>query len=183
MDFYRIDRSSDFRHSSKPWNKERNNTNIASQRRNRSRSESHRRNRSNSRYNKDRHGGRYEDKDQYQWRDRKSENMNRSGSRHSRKSSRSRDRSSRYRSSEEVNLINFSEYVFLEPINDSGSNIPVELDSDPEIKFIDHVYKEGNHDIDPSKGIIDSGCPRTVAGRPWLDAYIESKGDITVKNI
>ena len=107
--------------------------------------------------------------------------MNRSGSRHSRKSSRSRDRSSRYRSSEEVNLINFSEYVFLEPINDSGSNIPVELDSDPEIKFIDHVYKEGNHDIDPFKGIIDSGCPRTVAGRPWLDAYIESKGDIKVK--
>ena len=40
-----------------------------------------------------------------------------------------------------------------------------------DIEFIDVVYRL----------IVDSACPKTVTGRPWLDAYIESKDDILIK--
>ena len=43
--------------------------------------------------------------------------------------------------------------------------------------IIDIVYNEGNADIDPSYGIIDSGCGKTVAGMKWIDAYVEIHGD------
>ena len=33
------------------------------------------------------------------------------------------------------------------------------------------VYKEGGQNMDPYKGVIDTGCPKTVAGRKWMDAY------------
>ena len=40
------------------------------------------------------------------------------------------------------------------------------------------VYEEGfNSDIDPYKLVVDCGCPKTVCGRPWIDAFVESKGD------
>ena len=29
--------------------------------------------------------------------------------------------------------------------------------------------------------IVDSACPKTVTGRPWIDAFIESKGDVSVR--
>ena len=36
------------------------------------------------------------------------------------------------------------------------------------------IYKEGNNDIDPTAAIVDTGCHKTVAGKPWLDSYIQS---------
>ena len=42
------------------------------------------------------------------------------------------------------------------------------------------MYSEGNSDIDPYKLVVDSACPKTVTGRPWIDAFIESKGDVKV---
>jgi hypothetical protein len=29
--------------------------------------------------------------------------------------------------------------------------------------------------------VVDGGCPKTVTGKPWMDAYIESMGDVVVK--
>ena len=42
--------------------------------------------------------------------------------------------------------------------------------------IIETVYSEGNLNIDPYKLVVDSGCPKTVTGRRWLDAFIESAG-------
>ena len=39
------------------------------------------------------------------------------------------------------------------------------------------IYEEGNADIDPYKLVVDCGCPKTVCGKPWMDAFVESKGD------
>ena len=41
---------------------------------------------------------------------------------------------------------------------------------------------EGNTDVDPYEGVIDSGCPKTVAGKAWIDAFIESKQDMVTRN-
>ena len=38
------------------------------------------------------------------------------------------------------------------------------------------VYQEGNIDVDPYCAIIDTGCPKTVCGKPFIDAFIESRG-------
>ena len=38
------------------------------------------------------------------------------------------------------------------------------------------VYQEGNVDVDPYNAIVDTGCPKTVCGRPFMDAFIASKG-------
>ena len=35
------------------------------------------------------------------------------------------------------------------------------------------VYQEGNIDVDP---VIDTGCPKTVCGKDFMDAFIASKG-------
>ena len=42
-------------------------------------------------------------------------------------------------------------------------------------EIIDIIYAEGNIDINPYEGIIDSGCPKSVAGKAWMDSYIESQ--------
>ena len=42
-------------------------------------------------------------------------------------------------------------------------------------KLVEMIYNEGNTDIDPSVAIIDTGCLKTVAGRPWMDSYIKSR--------
>ena len=41
-------------------------------------------------------------------------------------------------------------------------------------ELVEMIYKEGNNDIDPSVAIVDTGCLKTVAGRPWMDSYIQS---------
>ena len=38
------------------------------------------------------------------------------------------------------------------------------------------LYQEGNIDVDPYCVIIDTGCPKTVCGKPFIDAFIESRG-------
>ena len=38
------------------------------------------------------------------------------------------------------------------------------------------VYQEGNLDIDPYNAVVDTGCPKTVCGKPFMDAFIASKG-------
>ena len=78
-------------------------------------------------------------------------------------------------SSEEVNIVHFSEYrddydkEFLKDIIEQGEHVMKDI--------IEIVYNEGTHAINPYRAIIDSGCPKTVAGKPCLDAFIESKGD------
>ena len=37
------------------------------------------------------------------------------------------------------------------------------------------IYKNGEDNMDPYKCIMRTGCPRTVAGKIWMDAFIESK--------
>ena len=39
------------------------------------------------------------------------------------------------------------------------------------------VYKEGEENMDPYRCIVDTGCPKKVTGRIWMDAFAESKGD------
>ena len=44
------------------------------------------------------------------------------------------------------------------------------------------MNKEGEENLDPYRGIIDRRCNKTVTGRKWMDAYMESKGKkITVQ--
>ena len=38
------------------------------------------------------------------------------------------------------------------------------------------VYQEGNVDVDPYHAVVDTGCPKTVCGKPFMDAFIASKG-------
>ena len=41
-------------------------------------------------------------------------------------------------------------------------------------KFAELVFSEGNNDIDPNVGIVDNACPKTCAGRKWLDWHVET---------
>ena len=87
--------------------------------------------------------------------------------------------------SNEVNKVNLSEYK----CKDYSDN--VELIKDIDINEIDRgmfddvievIYKEGNVDVDPFKLVVDCGCPKTVTGKPWMDAYMESIGnDVVIK--
>ena len=121
---------------------------------------------------RDRRGYSSRDRKDYSSRDRKdyAGNSNRSDSTH------------RGTTSDEVNVVHFSEYCkdiltnSSEVIRDDFYNYEGE-DKD----FIEIVYSEGNCDIDPYKLVVDNGCPKTVTGQPWMDAFIESKGDIQVK--
>ena len=99
----------------------------------------------------------------------------RSGRRQGSSGSRYSRNRARRSSSEEVNIVHLSEYKgdydkeFIKDIVDQGEHVIKNI--------IEIVYNEGTHDINPYRAIIDSGCPKTVAGKPWLDAFIESKGD------
>ena len=43
------------------------------------------------------------------------------------------------------------------------------------------IYKEGNCDSDPSVAIVDTGCLKTVAGRPWMDSFTQSNPNQRLK--
>ena len=104
-------------------------------------------------------------------RDRRSErSKGRSGSHHSRNGGKKN-------SSDEVNVVHFSEYKDNYESNDEFIKDTIENCDDLDRDIIEIVYKEGTDNIDPYRGIVDSGCPRTVSGKPWMDAFIESKGD------
>ena len=37
------------------------------------------------------------------------------------------------------------------------------------------VYQEGNVDVDPYHAVVDTGCPKTVCGKTFMDTFIASK--------
>ena len=39
------------------------------------------------------------------------------------------------------------------------------------------MHIEGEENLDPDRGIIDTGCYKMVTGQMWMDAYAESKGE------
>ena len=88
---------------------------------------------------------------------------------------------SKRNSSEEVNDVHYSKYC-RDTLVDNSEVIKDAVkhceNTNSDREFIEHVYNEGNCDIDPYKLVVDCGCPKTVAGRPWMDAFIESQGDI-----
>ena len=84
-------------------------------------------------------------------------------------------------SSNEVNVVHYSKYC-RDTIYDSSEVIKEALKNcnDSERDFIEVIYSEGNCEVDPYKLIVDTACPKTVTGRPWMDAFIASKGDVKV---
>ena len=38
------------------------------------------------------------------------------------------------------------------------------------------TYKGRNEDSDPHGCILDTGCPKTVTGRRWMNTYAEFRG-------
>ena len=99
-------------------------------------------------------------------------------------------------SSEVINHVHFSEYKLSKNVDDSelvlnlikleeelkqklyNANPKVPEDFKP--KVIEDVFKEGNTNIDPFECIVDPGCPKTVAGKKWMDSFAETKGEGTV---
>ena len=39
------------------------------------------------------------------------------------------------------------------------------------------ILHAGSSDSNPFCAIIDTGCPKTVAGRKWMDAFTETQGN------
>ena len=78
--------------------------------------------------------------------------------------------------------MHFSSYIKdnydsnVECYKDNHLNI-LDLEEQDAVKEINEIFfREGNRDINPFIGIVDSGCPKSVAGKPWMDAFVESKG-------
>ena len=136
--------------------------------------------RENSDYQR-RRSGSYRQDDRNSNRGKERETSRNRQSRNRRSDSRHRGRSATRRSSDEVKVVNFSKYGKgtltnnSEVIKDALTKCKTS-----EKEIVEIVYNEGNADIDPYKMVVDSGCPKTVTGRPWIDAYIESKGDIKI---
>ena len=52
-----------------------------------------------------------------------------------------------------------------------------DIKNEVEFKIVEIVYKEGYDENDPFQCIVDTGCPKTVAGKRWMNSYVESKGE------
>ena len=90
-----------------------------------------------------------------------------------RRNSENRNSSRRY-SDKEVNHIHYADYDDSVENDDVDGFIKEQQDqaqNELHKEVIGVIYKEGNSNIDPTKLTIDTGCTKTVAGRPWLDAY------------
>ena len=76
-----------------------------------------------------------------------------------------------------INMVNYENYIAADEI--------FEYDFKSEFKkdFANIVYSGGNTDIDPSKGIVDTGAPRTVAGRIWMEAFAESSQGLDIRRV
>ena len=149
---------------------------------------SNRDHRSRTRDNRPWQRGRYRSKSDN---GRAKDNRNRSDrsySRHERRKSDSRGgrhearrtREEKSSSDEEVNNIHLTTYEYKDTydigiVSDSFS------EDKSNIEFLELVYSEGTCTIDPYKLVVDSACPKTVTGKSWMDAYIESKDDFVVK--
>ena len=80
-------------------------------------------------------------------------------------------------SDKEVNMVHFSQYEFKDKVDNSEfRKFSCNVNDDIDKKIIEVVYSEGNLDVDPYKLVVDCGCPKTVTGKPWMDAFMESKG-------
>ena len=75
-----------------------------------------------------------------------------------------------------------SEYKYNESLENEQIKDIIEEYEGIDKSIIDVIYMEGNKDNDPYEGVIDSGCPKTVAGKAWIDAFIESKQDRVTRN-
>ena len=56
----------------------------------------------------------------------------------------------------------------------------IETEDDLKKSITTVVYQEGNPDVDPYNAVVDTGCPKTVCGKPFMDAFLASKGKNTV---
>ena len=81
-------------------------------------------------------------------------------------------------SSDKLNEVHYSSYD--DNLEQIKSIIAADCDDDNDESlnkdFILAVYKEGNNDISPNHCIVDTACPKTVAGVKWLDSHSESNG-------
>ena len=78
-----------------------------------------------------------------------------------------------------LNIVNYE-------VNDEETNEDVEHEmnkAETEFKrdFIQVVYSGGNSNSDPYKGVVDTGAPKTVAGRIWMDAFSEDAGGLEIQ--
>ena len=90
-------------------------------------------------------------------------------------SRRGRNKSS---SEEEVNSIHLTQYEFQDNQFDKCDSFS---DFNNDHDNLELVFSDGNCIIDPYKLVVDSACPKTVTGKSWMDAFIESKDDINIK--
>ena len=80
-----------------------------------------------------------------------------------------------------LNLVNYensnseTEYVNNKIKVDVGN-----LESEFKKDFLNVVYSGSNIDIDPYKGVVDTGAPRTVAGRIWMEAFSEDSQGVEI---
>ena len=74
-------------------------------------------------------------------------------------------------------MVHFSQYEFMDKVDNSEfGEFSCNVNDDIDKRIIEVVYSEGNLDVDPYKLVVDCGCPKTVTGKPWMDAFMESKG-------
>ena len=99
-------------------------------------------------------------------------------------------------SSEVINHVHFSEYNLSKNLDNSELELNLtkleeelkqKLDNEnPEVpedlksKVIEDIFNEGNTNNDPFECIVDPGCPKTVAGKKWMDSFAETKGEGTM---
>ena len=73
--------------------------------------------------------------------------------------------------SEQINEINYSRIKE----NNERTNYDDENSSKEEM-MMKIVYSEGDLDADPYNAVVDTGCPKTVCGKAFMDSFITSKG-------
>ena len=77
-------------------------------------------------------------------------------------------------SEDEVNNVHYSEFNFQDKFN-SNCEASDFIKDGFDKNFIDVLYNSNS--VDPFKLVVDSGCPKTVTGRPWIDSFIESRDE------
>ena len=113
----------------------------------------------------------------------KSRYDNRRGSERHSKSEHSRSHGHRrgYNDNNEVRNVHYSKYLDNEyDDNDEVIENIKSNNDDFHDKMVEVIYQEGNPDIDPNVGIVDCACPKSVVGRPWMDAHSETIPNGTV---
>ena len=73
-----------------------------------------------------------------------------------------------------INDISYTESEY--EVLDYKDNVVAENQEDLKKHLAKTVYQEGNTDVDPYSAVVDTGCPKTVCGKPFMHAFIASKG-------